>query len=63
MRARRVFGWILFVWGILGILADIALVVAYPSVATGYALPGRVTICIVFIIGGWKLKQSAKVAQ
>jgi len=63
MKKRKVIGWVLFGWGGIGLVMNLATWLPYvveDSVGLTYAIINLIA-CTVFMIGGWKLKQSAKV--
>lgn len=48
---KRVIGWILFVWGVVGLVGDIVFVL----ISGDLILIGNAIVCILFIWGGWRL--------
>jgi uncharacterized oligopeptide transporter (OPT) family protein len=49
---KKVIGWILFVWGLAGIIANI--IVSVMGHFSGIIIINTV-ICLIFIWGGWSL--------
>jgi len=77
MKKRKVIGWVLFGWGAIGFIMAVSISIpmgwqmwqsappygpqhdaAFQAIL--YPLVNSL-VCIAFMIGGWKLKQSAKV--
>lgn len=53
--ARKIIGWLLFVWGVLGIVADIVVIGIYGAGDYPLAVAIRTLIALGMIIGGWAL--------
>lgn len=55
---KKVAGWILFVWGLLGIVANLVAVFIFNSAS--WMLVGNTIVCLIFIFGGWYLSHPKK---
>jgi len=52
MKAKQIIGWILFVWGIGGIIANIVVT----ALGNGsFILVFNTIVCLIFIWAGWGL--------
>ena len=59
---KVIVGWILFVWGLIGITVNLLTIVLF-DVSDGGQLAVNTIICILFIYGGWKLIHKKEVKQ
>ena len=52
MKAKQIIGWILFIWGIGGIIANIVVT----ALGNGsFILVFNTIVCLIFIWAGWQL--------
>lgn len=58
---KKVFGWILGVWGLLGIFSNIAFVVHYQAFPMWLII--NTIVCVLFIWAGWRLNNPNKKAS
>jgi hypothetical protein len=50
---KKAIGWILFIWGLGGIIAN--LVFVFASGASSWVLVINTLFCLLFIFGGWRI--------
>ena len=58
-KLKRVLGYVLIVWGSVGILIDLLSIASSRSISP--LMIGNLVVCIVFIWGGIKLKRKQEV--
>lgn len=53
MMVRKIIGWVLILWGIGGLIANLVFVILHDTMPVILAVNS--VVCLLFIWGGWKL--------